>query len=217
MPQTFMTLVAFAALSFTVPAFAEDNGESDSGPSPSVSVGLVGAFTGIDSDSSDSVQKQGLSSDRKFGWGLAAGLDSPMGPVSLAISAMYVRRIFEIGNSTLRIEREVPTLFVPLELRLWLGNAFYVGGGVFGSIRVGDQKDKILSGSNTLFSFSSGQRNDFEYGFAAAAGLTIPIYERTGIALEGKYLYGLKDAAKDSTYEEKIRDLAFIAGLRFSI
>ncbi len=188
-----------------------------SGSGTTVTVGLVGDLSGVNTSSNDTIQQTGLDSTRKWGLGASIMVDSPAGPVSVAMGAIYVRRVFEIGNNTLRIERTVPTLFVPLEARLWLGNVLYVGAGGFGSIRVGSQQDSVLSGNNTLASFSSDQRETLEYGMTAAAGFGFPVNERTGLALEARYFSGLTNASKDGVYDEKIRDFALTAGLRVGI
>lgn len=188
------------------------------GAQASLTLGVVGSLSGVDVKSGDSVQSTGLNSDRKWGLGATAFFDAPIAPMfSLAFGGMYIQRTFEIGNDTLAVERKVPTLFLPLEARVWFGDVLYAAGGVFGAFRVGDQEDRLLRGSNTVFSFSSDSRDAFEYGWTAAAGLNLPLSGRTGLTFEARYLSGMTDASKSSLYEERIRDLAVTAGLRLGM
>ncbi len=213
----FASLVLTAA-SFPIAAHAEVAAHAESGSPASVTLGVAGGLTGADAKSSDTIQNTGLSADRKFGLGGAVMFDSPLAPMfSIGLGAIYLQRKFDIGNDTLRFERKVPTLFVPLEGRIWLGNLLYLGAGGFGAFRVGDQTDRIVTGNSASPTLSTGQRESFEYGLTASAAFTLPIVERTGFTFEARYLHGMKNSSKDGIYEEHIRDLVLTAGIRLSL
>lgn len=195
---------------------AENSSDSSDSAKPSITVGLVEGLTGARTDSS--IQQSGINSGRKWGMGASVMLDTPIDKaLSVGIGAIYIKRKFDIGNNTLSIERSIPTLFVPLEAKLWLGNFFDVGLGGFGSIRVGDEQNSVISGGNTGASISTGQRSTLEFGMTASLAFTFPIQDRTGITIGGRYLRGFTNSSDNSIYNEKIDDVLLTAGLRISL
>jgi hypothetical protein len=184
---------------------------------PSVSVVVTPSLTGVRNDSS-LAQEQGIDSNRKLGWGGGLLFDSPLGEgLSLGLGALYIERKFQIGTGSVRLERKVPTLFVPLEAKFWFMNVFTVGAGVFGAVKVGNVTDTTVVGSGGLQSTSASDHETVEYGLTASADFLLPIAERTGLIFGARYLRGLKNGSKSALYDEKIDDLAFQAGLNFTL
>ena len=218
-PKLLILPVVALIFCFSSRALADDvKPEShDSGPKSTITLGAVAGLTGARTDTS-TPQQTGVNDDRKWGAGASVMFDTPIADAfSLGIGAIYQKRTFDIGNSTLEIERSVPTLFIPVEAKLWFGNFFDIGAGGFGSIRLGDEQNKIIAGSATTFSYSSGQRETLEFGMTLSAAVTFPFTERTGITVEGRYLRGFTDSSEDSAYNEKIDDFMLTAGLRISL
>ncbi len=183
-----------------------------------LSIGGIAGLTGARENSSDSVQAKGLSSERHFSLGAGALLESALtDSVGIEIGALYIARKFEIGNEALKLTRTVPTVFFPLEARLWVGNMLSFAGGVFAAARVGNQHDEITSGNATLGSFSSGNRKNVEYGMTVAGTLNIATVNKTGIFLEGRYNRGFTNSARDGLFEERIDDLWLMAGARLDL
>jgi hypothetical protein len=191
--------------------------EEGSGASPSLAVVITPSFTSV--RTGDPLpQEQGFSQDRKLGWGGGVLFDSPLSEgLSIGVGALYIQRKFQIGTGTVRVERKVPTVFVPVEAKVWLGNAFSIGGGVFGALKAGDVTDSVVTGAGTLNATSDPGRNTLDYGLTASANFLLPVAERTGVLLGARYLYGLTDGTKSAAYDEKIDDFALQAGLSFTL
>jgi hypothetical protein len=209
-----MSAVALVA-AFAAPAITSA-AEGDVA-SPSLAVVLTPSFTSV--RTGDPLpQEQGFSEDRKLGWGGGLLYDSPIAEgISLGVGALYIQRKFQIGTGSVRFERKVPTVFVPVEAKVWLGNVFSIGGGVFGAVKAGNVTDSIVTGSGTLNATSDPGRNTFDYGLTASANFLLPVAERTGVLLGARYLYGLSDGTKSAAYDEKIDDFALQAGLSFTL
>ncbi len=189
-------------------AFAASNG-------PRIAVGGIAGITGARTDSG-SIQNTGITTDRKIGWGGGLLVEAPLtDDLGIEIGGLYLNRKFEVGGNNLNFTRSVPTIFVPLEARFWLGNIFSVAGGGFYSLRIGDENNSINSGNSTLVSFDTGGRERNEYGLTAAATVNLASVDKTGLFIEARYNRGLSNSSKNSAYEEKIDDLLLMAGLRF--
>lgn len=183
----------------------------------SVALVVTPSLTSVRNDT-DLPQEQGIDSNRKLGWGGGVLFDSPLGEnLSLGLGALYIERKFQIGTGSTRLERKVPTVFVPLEAKLWFANMLSVGGGVFGAVKVGDVTDTAVLGGGTLQSTSAADHETIEYGLTASANLLLPVSERTGLTVGARYLRGLKNGSKNAVYDEKIDDIALQAGLSFSL
>lgn len=183
----------------------------------SVALVVTPSLTSVRNET-DLPQEQGIDSDRKLGWGGGILFDAPLADaLSLGLGALYIERKFQIGTGTSRLERKVPTLFVPFEAKLWLGSILNIGGGVFGAVKVGDVTDTTVLGAGTLQSTSTADHETLEYGLTASVNLILPVAERTGLLLGARYMYGLKNGSKSAFYDEKIDDLALQAGLNFSL
>lgn len=48
-------------------------------------------------------------------------------------------------------------------------------------------------------------------------GINIPIWEKSGLFAEARYNHGLSDSSENNSFEEKIRDKIFMAGVRFDL
>jgi hypothetical protein len=202
-----------ALLGLPTGALAADGSE----PAPSLAVVITPSFTSV--RTGDPLpQEQGFSEDRKLGWGGGVLFDSPLSEgLSLGVGALYIQRKFQIGTGSVRYERKVPTVFVPIEAKVWLGNAFSIGGGVFGAVKAGNVTDSVVTGAGTLNATSDPGRDTLDYGLTASANFLLPVAERTGVLLGARYLYGLTDGTKSAAYDEKIDDFALQAGLSFSL
>ena len=183
----------------------------------SVAVVVTPSLTSV-RNSSDLPQEQGIDSNRKLGWGGGLLFDAPLAnALSLGLGALYIERKFQIGTGSVRLERKVPTVFVPLEVKLWFANVLSIGAGVFGAAKVGDVTDTAVVGSGGLASTSASDHETIEYGLTASADLLLPVAERTGVIVGARYFRGLKNGSKNAVYDEKIDDLALQAGLSFSL
>ena len=208
------SLLLLAALFVAFPAFAET---PDNGAAPSIAFVFTPSLTSVRS-SSDLPQEQGMSSSRKSGLGVGFLMDSPMTPnLSLGAGALYIKRKFQIGTGTIQTERTVPTIFVPVEVKIWLMNMLSVGGGVFGAFKTGDVTDTLIMGGSSLQSTTANDHKSFEYGLTVSANLLMPIAERTGLIVGARYLRGLSDGSSSAFYDEQIDDLALTAGVSLSL
>jgi hypothetical protein len=199
-------------------AFAADPEYGAAASTPgSIAVVVTPSLTSVRNDT-DLPQEQGIDSDRKLGWGGGLLFDAPLGhAVSFGIGALYIQRKFQIGTGSVRLERKIPTVFVPAEVKLWFGNVLSIGAGAFGAVKVGDVTDTVVVGGGTLDSTSSADHETIEYGLTASANLLFPVAERTGLLVGARYLRGLKNGSKSVAYDEKIDDIALQAGLSFSL
>lgn len=179
-----------------------------------ISVEALGGVTGA--RSAGSALATGVEVDRKFGYGFGALVEIPaVESIGLEVGALYIQRTFKLGNSTLGITRTVPTVLVPLEARLWIGDTFSVAGGGFVALRVGSQTDTVTSGSDSLLTFTSGSRKTLEYGLTVATTINAGYIDKTGIFIEARYNRGLTNAFQNSSFEERIDDFLLGAGARF--
>lgn len=223
-PRILGSALAAVAVLVPLPSLADTttttttSGSTGSSAPGSVAIVFSPSLTSVRSDSK-LPQEQGLSADRKFGMGAGILFDAPLSDgLSLGVGALYIERKFQIGTGTTRVQRKAPTVFVPVEAKVWLGNGFSIGGGAFGAVKVGDAKDEIVTGSTTLQSTSAQDRKSLDYGLTASVNFLLPVSGRTGLLLGARYLYGLSNNTRNSAiYNEKIDDLAFTAGLSFSI
>jgi hypothetical protein len=205
-----LSLVTLSSLGSMIPGYAA------SVPG-SVGVVLTPSYTSVRTKT-DLVQEQGINADRKLGWGGGLLFDAPLADsLSLGVGALYIRRKFQIGTGTTRLERTIPTVFVPVEVKFWLGNVFSIGGGAFGAVKVGDVTDSAVTGTGALVSTTASDHKTIEYGLTASANFLLPIAERTGFLIGARYLYGMTNGSNSSIYDEKIDDLAAQVGLSFSI
>lgn len=183
----------------------------------SLALVVMPSLTNVRNDT-DLPAEQGIDSKRKLGWGGGVLFDAPLAnALSLGIGALYNERKFQIGTGSVRLERKVPTVFVPIEAKFWFGNVLSVGGGAFGAVKVGDVTDTAVVGSGTLTSTSASDHETVEYGLTASANLLFPVASRTGLIAGARYLYGLKNGSKNALYDERIDDLALQVGLSFSL
>jgi hypothetical protein len=204
MKNLTVILVSTLTLALTSTAFAAG---------PRLALGPVAGWTNadIDSDRTDKVTH-----DSTLSWGGMALIEMAMTPqLGIETGAIYMGRKFTIGDSTVRLEREVPTVFAPLELRGWLGNFVSLAAGGFAAFKVGDVKDTVKSGSDTLGTFSSNNRDSTEYGLTAAATLNLAGASKSGLYAEARYMHGLSDNGRSGFYKERIRDVLLSAGFRF--
>lgn len=183
----------------------------------SIALVVSPSWTDVRTESSEP-QESGIDSERKLSWGGGLMLDSPVGEaLSLGVGALYIDRTFQVGTSSTRLERSVPTIFVPVELKFWIGDVLNVGAGAFAAIRTGKVKDSAILGGGTLASNAGNDHSGFDYGLTASVNALFPVAERTGILVGARYWYGLSDGSKSALYNEKIDDLSLIAGLSFKI
>ena len=211
-------LSSFAPFSHISSAVAASEGPSSaSATAGSIAVVLTPSLTSVRNKSS-LAQEQGIDSNRELGWGVGLLFDAPLSPaLSLGIGALYIERKFQIGTGVNRLERKVPTVFVPVEAKIWFGNILSIGAGVFGAVKVGDVTDSAIAGSGTLQSTSPSDHQTVEYGLTASANVVIPVAERTGLLVGARYLRGVNNGSKSALYDEKIDDLALQAVLSFSL
>lgn len=182
---------------------------------PRIAVGGLMGMTGVREGSSNPAQSKGMSSSRKVGWGAGVLIESLVAPtLGVETGMLFLERKFEIKNGAFSLTRTVPTLIVPLEARFWLIDSLSVAGGVFGSVRVGDQKDEYAVGNSTFASVSSGGREAIEFGMTLAATFGLLSIDKTGIFVEARYNRGFTNASKDGVFEERMDDLIFMAGVR---
>ena len=216
--KSWITRAAMASLtvvtfSVSVSAAAQ---ETEASGGVRVAVAGIAGVTGARNSSSNTAQGTGINADRKIGYGAGILIEAPFTEsLGIETGVLYVRRRFEVGTPGLRITRTVPTVFVPLEARLWLGELFSVSGGAFGAIRVGDQSDKVTMGGSSLATFGSGSRERTEFGMTLAATLNLAAVNKTGFFVEARYNRGFSNASQDGIYDEHIDDLLLLAGLRF--
>ena len=137
----------------------------------------------------------------------------------------YVKRKFSniaITNSTLSTtyENQAEYLQVPLVLKLWIFNFFYIGGGGYLAKAVSNidrtQTTSISSGSLSTSSSLSQQVTFPQAGLrseeAGAMGVVgISLGRRNGIFLEGRYLKTLNNLS--TTGDHKVfHDLQYVVG-----
>ena len=205
--RPFLASALVASTLASAPALAEGNVR--------LGLGAIAGATGVTVDSDD--DPTDIFDGKKFGWGAGALVEFPMAPMfGIQTGALYLQRTFAVGNRTLGITRSIPTLEIPLELKLWIGDVISLSAGGFGALRVGRVNDEATLGTLRA-EFSSGQRKTWEWGLTAALGLTIPFADKTGVFAEARYNYGLTNPANASGYSEKMRDVLFMAGLRLDL
>ena len=203
--QTALALTVFACLS------ASTSQAND------FTVGGLLGLTNARVASQNGFEQNGLSTSRKLGLGFGGSLSlhDASAPIGFQLGAWYLSRKFEIGDSTLRVVRTVPTVMIPAEIKLFPGGILSVSGGGFAAIRAGDVSDEVQVGNQSAFSFSSTQRKSTEFGLTAAAEVLVPVGAGSGLVVEGRYWRGLSNAADNSVFDEKIDDFTLMAGLRF--
>lgn len=183
----------------------------------SVAVVFSPSLTSVRTEST-LAQEQGFNSERKLGLGAGILFDAPLTEnLSLGVGGLFINRKFQIGTGSVRLERSVPTVFVPVEAKFWLGNAFSIGAGAFGAIKVGDAKDEVKVGSGGFSTNSAQDRKSLDYGLTASVNFLLPVAERTGFLIGARYLYGLSNNSSNIAYDEKIDDLALTAGISFGM
>lgn len=177
---------------------------------------ILGGWTG----SSVNRDSNGTSFDstKAASYGIGAGVELPLAESFGIVTGLdYVQRRFELGYDAARVERTVPTMFVPVLLRAWLGDSFYVQGGVYASKGLGTVKDDYIVGDSTVFDFERSKRRGLDFGAAAGIGLNIAMFGKTGLYVQGQYLYGFTDSASNSSFSEKVRDLLVSTGVRIEL
>ncbi len=184
-----------------------------------LTIGGALGMTGAKVASDNGVESDGLTTSRKLGIGgvVSLGMRSGAEPIGLELGAWYLQRKFEIGNNSLRLVRKVPTLFVPVELKLHLADVFSIGAGGFGAFRIGEMEDEVQAGNTTAFSFSSDQRKSTEFGWTASMEFVLPLAPTTGLALQARYFGGLSDSSNDGAFNEKIDDFVLMAGIKLGM
>lgn len=183
-----------------------------------LAVGGIGGFAGALVGSSNASQLLGLGSSRTLSWGAGLLLEAPINPtVGIELGGMFVARRFGIANNLLGVTRSIPTLMVPLEARIWLGNIFSIAAGGFAAFQLSAPTDEASIGGTPLGSFSLGSRQGTAWGLTGALTLNVATVDKAGIFLEGRYSRGLSNSASDGIFQESIDDLLLMAGARFEL
>lgn len=180
-------------------------------------VHLMGGWTGA---SAERTQGGGadFSTTKAMSYGIGAGVELPLADsLGIVTGLDYVHRRFEIGYTGMRAERTVPTIFVPVMLRGWVSDAFYLQGGVYGSKGVGSIKDKAVLGDLESGDLSSSARRSVDFGLTGGLGINLAFFGKTGIYVQGQYLHGLTDSSGSSLYKEQVRDILVSTGLRIEL
>lgn len=182
-------------------------------------VGALAGATGVDVSSNSPAESANMVENRKFGYGAGALIEVPIVEFfGLETGALYLHRRYDISNNSVNITRTVPSLIVPIEGRFWIGDIFTAAVGGFASIGVGKAKDEVNSGNVTVSnSFSHNDRKVAEFGLTAALGVNVPVWDKSGLFVEARYNHGLSDSSESATFEERIRDVIFMAGVRFDL
>jgi hypothetical protein len=105
----------------------------------------------------------------------------------------------ELGGTYHRGAEEVPSLQVPLYVRVSVSRTFSVGLGPFFSFPLDDVDPE------------RGLTTDF--GVSTGLGFLIPLSEKTGIRIDGRYLYGTKNLAVDKAESLKTSAFQALVGL----
>ncbi|HUP56871.1 MAG TPA: outer membrane beta-barrel protein [Bdellovibrionota bacterium] len=113
-------------------------------------------------------------------------------------------------------------LQVPLAVRLWMNRYVSLLGGFYGAYGLGTLRNTSDFGGGPISSdigYSAFGLKRFDLGLLAGLGIDIPIVENVGIAIDGRYGFGLTNASADisgfsSTSSWKHRDLTILLGLR---
>lgn len=209
------------AIGWSAPARAAEGEASSNSGGGGMRIAVMGiaGLTGAREGSSNPAQASGIDTSRNFGLGLGALIESPfVDAFGIEFGALYVARTFEIGNATVKFKRSVPTLMVPLDARLWLGDILSVAGGFFAAIKVGTQTDEYSIGNATVSTFgTNGDRQSPEFGMTLAATLNIATVGKSGLFLETRYNRGFTNSSKETGLEERIDDLLFMAGVRLDM
>lgn len=177
---------------------------------------ILGGWTGVAVSGTGS--EKNVTSSKTMSYGLGVGVELPLAEsLGIVTGIDYLHRKFEVGFEKARIERTVPTVIIPVMVRAWIGDAFYVQGGVYGSKGVGDVKDTFKSGNKGLIGFDSQARRGVDFGGVAGLGLNLAMFGKTGVYMQGQYLHGFSNSSSASVYKERVRDLLVSTGVRIEL
>ena len=182
------------------PAYAKDGMSS--------SVSLVGAFN------SSSGKDNGNNTWSADGMGAGAGvlMDLSLGSaLSFDIGALYIQR--KITNTDaffpgLTVNAALKGIEVPIGLRYWFANVFSVGAGAYYIHYSSATVSATFKGASASVSENVSGADD---GLYASAQFRLPLGDRFGFLLDGRYDLGFKRSSGDLTI--KLNDLQGLVGL----
>ena len=179
-------------------------------------VHLLGGWTGVAVEGTGN--ERDVDASKSMSYGIGAGVEIPLAEsFGLVTGLDYLHRKFQVGFDAARLERTIPTIIVPVMARAWIGDVFYVQGGVYGSKGVGSITDSAVSGNDTLIGFDHDNRRAIDFGAIAGAGVNVAMFGKTGLYVQGQYLHGFTDSAGATIYEERVRDLLVSTGIRIEL
>ncbi|HVJ63987.1 MAG TPA: porin family protein [Bdellovibrionota bacterium] len=177
---------------------------------------LIGGWTGA-SVSGEGAESE-VKSSKAMSYGLGVGIEIPLAESFGIVTGLdYVHRKFEVGYDEARLEKTVPTFILPVMARAWLGNAFYLQGGLYAAKAVGANKYNVVSGDEDLIGWDYKDRRSVDFGLIAGLGVNIAAFGKTGLYVQGQYLHGFSDSAGASVMEERVRDIQISTGVRIEI
>jgi hypothetical protein len=177
---------------------------------------LIGGWTGVAVKGSGDESE--VNSTKAMSYGIGVGVELPLANSFGIVTGLdYIHRKFEVGFDAARVERTVPTMILPVMVRAWVGDTFYVQGGVYASKGVGSITDEAKSGDSSLIGFDTNARRGVDFGALAGLGANLAMFGKTGLYIQGQYMHGFSDSASASVYQERARDILISTGLRIEI
>ena len=161
------------------------------------------------------------------GIGGGAELSIPFGTnMSFDFGALYLQRKYKttltsgIFNGTSQIATQT-ALEIPVLMRLWLGRVFSIGvGGYYmkymGDIALSTTFANATSATASTSTYAAASQSTSDYGATVAVGLDIPMGLVTGLVIDGRYNYGLKNQVTTGS-SIKFSDMQGFVGLRFGM
>ncbi|MBI3558651.1 MAG: PorT family protein [Deltaproteobacteria bacterium] len=201
-------LLAVLCVVLTTPAFAV-----------SVKIESLANQTSVRGDSTNA------SFSAQTGIGGGAELSIPFSSnMSFDIGALYIQRKYkdDITGGLLKGFSAVQTqgaVEIPVLLRWWLGSVFSVGVGGYYVSYMGNIKNTTTTpagvSTDTMLTYADAGQTKSDVGLSLAVGLDIPMGMMTGLVIDGRYNYGLKNQSTTGT--AKFSDMQGIIGLRFGM
>lgn len=153
--------------------------------------------------------------DNSFGGGLVFGI--PLSKVTtFEFGGLYLPRKYKNTVLDIEVVTTVPQIEVPLNLRFKLSRAFSLIAGGYVGMGMGKVKTAAL-GVTTESTFAENNMATMDYGATGGISIDIPIGKTSELVLEGRYVYGLADLAKDGDVKFNMRAIDALLGLRFEL
>lgn len=161
-------------------------------------------IAGVASDTRANIREQ---QTENVGYGAAFLIDSRVDErISVETGLAVFNRIYNASRANASITQEQLQVHVPLVARFWPVQFFSIGVGPFVEFKAGDTNTTARSNDSVVLQTSA--RNDYSLGIDFVAAVHLPISQKVGLFVDGRY-----NSLFNQEADEESDSLTVLAGI----